>query len=227
MVRTQVAFILMSVHVFCGCVGAADGDTTPVGFTPVESTEGSCDLVEERVLALDEEAPTRISGDDILLRAEGMHLSTLHYPDETTLPIEVNVVYSAGDVVFYDRDLVGSPDVEVVEECIDAVEVAVLVDVVSDDGLFNEVGIPVHLVGIIENESHWEATLDVSTLGGTYEVTEVDPGAFDRIELRIEGFFVTQGSGGLITGVAISGEEEETFDVAEWVPPGQEGDQSR
>jgi len=206
-----------------GCIDAADSDTEPVGFSEITGTEGSCELLEEVELALDEDAPIRLSGDDILLRAEGLHLSTLSYPDGTSLPVEVTVTYSSGDVIFYDRDLVGSPDVDVVEACFDAVEVAVIIDITSDDGVIDAQGLQVHLVGLVENESSWDAVLDPGDLGGTYEITEVDPAAFDSIQLVVEGTFVTQGSGGVISGIGTLGEETETFDVAEWVPPGQEG----
>jgi len=228
--KRRWALQLVLLAGFAGaCVDAADSDTNPVGFEPIDTSDGSCELLEERALQLNEEAPIGISGDDILLRAEGFHLSTLHYPDETSLPIEVTVTYSAGAVTFFDREVEGSPDAETVAACIDTVEVAVIMDISSEDGIFDETGLPVHIVGIIENESSWSTTLNLEDLGGTYEVTEVDPTAFTDIEIAIEGTFVTQGSGGVIEGLGwadgrrTTGAEPVSFAIAEWVPPGQEG----
>ncbi len=222
MVRNSALFIGMGLIAGTGCTQASDNDTTS-GFDTIEDQKGSCELIEELALGVDEESPITLSGDDILLRAEGQHLSTLSYPDQASLQVGVNVTYSSGDVTFYDRDVVGTPDLEVAEGCFDTLEVAVVVDIVSDDGVFNELAIPVHLIGIVENESSWTATIDPDNLGGTYEVTEVDPAAYDDVQLLLEGTFVTQGSGGVITGLATSGDLVDEFEVAQWVPPGQEG----
>jgi len=221
MVRIHEA-ALFALLAGVGCTSASDNDTDSNGFEAPDKTDGGCDLIEEITLAIDEESPIRLTGDDVLLRSEGSHLSVLHYPDGSSLPIQVNVTYSAGDIVFYDREIIGSPDLDVVSACFDAVEVAVVIDLVSDDGAFNELAIPAHLVGIIEDEASWTATIDPATLSGTYETTE-DTSGYDTVEFLIEGEFVVQGSSGLITGVGTTGEEETEFRVVEWKAPGETG----
>jgi hypothetical protein len=223
MPRIQVAVSVTFIAVWAAaCTTASDSDPDESGFETVETTEGSCDLIEELSLTVDEVSPNGLNGDDLLLRAEGTHLSTLTYADDTAIPIHVTVTYSAGDVTYYDRDLSGDPDPALVASCIDGIEVAVLLDIVTDDGVFNELLIPVHLIAHVEDESFWSTTIDPADFGGTFEITEIDPASFDTIEIVIEGTFGIEGSEGRFSGVAV-GDTVEHFEIARWVAFGQEG----
>ncbi|MBW2255860.1 MAG: hypothetical protein JRI25_14855 [Deltaproteobacteria bacterium] len=201
-----------------GCLGEQMGDEAAV-----------CAAVGSEVIALDEVAPGGFSPNDVLTYAAGTHAEILSW-ESGGAPLTLTVTHDGGDVLWVDYEWEddGSGQ-ELMLDCPDQLEIRARVTFATEDGSFDE-GWWVTLASALGDQASFFQTLDLDALGGTYEVTEVDPDDFDAVDAHVSGRFDEDGSNGEIVGQAEGSEGSgpegvayaENFDIATWDDPSSE-----
>jgi hypothetical protein len=169
-----------------------------------------CAWAGSQVIALDETSAGGFTPNEVLALVGGAHDEVLSWTDGGETPLTITVTHDGGAVLWVDYELEDDGSgVELMLDCPDRLE--------FDAAALGE-------------EASFFQRLDLDALGGTYEVTEVDPDDYDAVEARVSARFDAGGSTGEIVGQAEgsegSGDEgvayAENFDIATWEDPSPE-----
>lgn len=166
-----------------------------------------CDDITSR-LDPDEVSPLGFSGADVLTPIAAARTTAATWPEppregETTVTI---AVAGNGDPTFHERSVSEDADTDALSDadpaCPDQLEVPVLVTFGSADGAFDE-ALPMSVWALTASDPvSGSVPLDVDALTGTYTIEEIDPSAWDDVELSFEN---TWGPDATLTGqVSIS-----------------------
>lgn len=217
------------VLIATGCGSASDVDAGDIPDT--EPAWTGCGVVDEVALGLDAVSPLGFSGDDLLLWAEGRHTTTLSWSVGGTTGLSLDVVYDGLGARFLEVAWRAQEGTEkaIPADCTDRLVVGARIDVVTDDGAFDE-SFDAELGGTQGDTASFGVTLDPATLGGAYTVREVDPASFDTVRLFVDGRFDALGTAGSVVGQG-EGTDSGTdpdgvafalrFDVATWGAVGE------
>lgn len=209
-------------------VACGPAEDTQSGFADIKKPSGSqpgtCDVVESVPLAVDEQVgdPMFFSAADALGELTGVTNTTniLTYPNEDTMGLEVEFVYTDGAINYVTRENNGVLTPDQISKCFDAIEIEGVFTFVSNDGVFNET-----FTGVLQATKRREGRFVVehaqSAIGGTWtpETSGIDPVEHPDLTLEWDGQITNLGSEGVIR--AYSGDYE--LDVASWNPPPTQG----
>lgn len=201
------------------------GDDGPKGFTTTHSgtQDGSCDVLQERAAAVDEQvvAPLGFSAQNALDEITGVTNTTniFEYPDTTTINLEIEFVYTGGPVTYVEREVVGVLPQNELDKCVTALEIEGTFSFMTGDGSFDE-----EFTGVLSAIKRREGVFAVelpSPLTGTWtpEDSDIDSGAYPGLVLELDGWIDPGGSGGEIVGV--SGDDR--VPAGTWAPPVSQG----
>jgi hypothetical protein len=213
----RIAFL--SLVLTSGCLGDQFADEAAV-----------CAWAGSQVIALDETSAGGFTPNEVLALVGGAHDEVLSWTDGGETPLTITVTHDGGAVLWVDYELEDDGSgVELMLDCPDRLEFDAEVDFATEDEAFDEVW-SVTVASALGEEASFFQRLDLDALGGTYEVTEVDPDDYDAVEARVSARFDAGGSTGEIVGQAEgsegSGDEgvayAENFDIATWEDPSPE-----
>lgn len=214
---------LVSLLVACG-----GGEDTHQGFTTnttkTGSQAGSCVVLEERALAIDEfvTEPLSMAPEDVLVELTGVSNTTnvFTWPDENTIDLEIEFTYTDGPITYVARDNEGVLSPAELEYCFTAIEFEGSLTFTTGDGAFAETA-PVTLQAKARRDGVIVFTIPQGSLGGSWtpDLSGIDAAAYPNLDLLFEGDITNLGSSGTITGV--SGSDE--LPVGTWSPPPTNG----
>jgi hypothetical protein len=186
-----------------------------------------CEAVDTVVLADGEDSSLGFGGDDLLALAGGEHAGTLAWAKGGETPVLVTVTHQGGEIRFEDREWTddGSGMEPALGDCPDVVAGDVTLAFATEDGAFDE-SFELAIESADGAEASFWKELDLDALGGTYEVTEIDPAEYDAVRAFLQGTFDAEGSHGVVDGQAerVEGDPSDpdstasatAFDIATW-----------
>ena len=220
---TAVAF-LIAVY---GCEGSGDGGTTgnSVFGGQTGSEPAKCEPVQTTSIGLDETTPLGFTVSEALAFTEGSHTATLSWIAGESSELTVEVTPSSDGALFEEREY--RSDESGIEMamlgCQDAVVIEASVTFITEDGAFDEQW-EFKLEAIQAEQVTGFQQLDLDKLGGSYQVTEVDPAEYDEITAFVDFSFEPERFSGEISGQAsrVGGEGDDSvasatnFEIATW-----------
>lgn len=198
------------------------------GFTTggnTTETEGSCDVVEETPLAVDEAVgnPMNFAPQDALNELTGVTNTTNVYtfPDGLTVNLETGFLYDGGDCYYRIREKSGVLSQAELLACFTAIELEGQMFFQTGDGLFDETFDSV-LQAEERRKAHFLTLVDPDTLTGTWTPADsgLDAAELGDFMLEFDGLIDPLGSEGTITAVSSDGSRTP---VATWAPPPTQG----
>lgn len=191
---------------------------------PVNSAEGSCVVVSETELAVDEQAPTPLnfSAQQALNELAGgtNEINTLFWPDQMSTSVNVVFAHDGGAPTMVVRETQGILSQQELVRCFTALEIPGTLTFTTGDGAFTET-FDVILKAKDRKDAAFYIEVSQGSLVGSWTPTTsgLDAG-LTGLTMVFDGEMTSLGSDGLIKGVEASGTEHE---VATWAPPPTQG----
>jgi hypothetical protein len=186
-----------------------------------EKTSG-CYQVTTTQLGLHQASPLGFSAADALVQIEGDRTETLLYAKGGDTALSFGALYNGGATRFVESEYRSYDDgPEPAIDCPPAVLVDIDVSFSTADGAFAETWKATARAEDVQSASLFY-DIDLKTLAGSYQVTEVDPSKYDEVKLSASVLFLSSDASGSLTGqanrVESSGPDgvasSERFDVA-------------
>jgi hypothetical protein len=184
-----------------GCSGSPDGPQAGGQFGS-ESSSG-CLAVSTTMLPMAEASVLGFSGADLMALVGGDHAATLAWAKGGSTEATVSVNTQATEARYLDREWTDDGSgIELAMDCPDVLEVDVIVGFTTADGAFRESWTSKIMAPTAAQASFFQE-LDLAALGGSYQVTEVNPAEFDEVRAFLDADFDAEGVHGRIDGQAI------------------------
>jgi hypothetical protein len=207
--RFTAQALLAAAALGCGADSHSATQTGPsvIGGQTGEETTG-CQPVQTRMLAWSERSPLGFSADELLNSLGVERDSRLTWNDGTSTTLSLALARGAsGSVEYQERDYVSDssgaePAALIGMDCLDVVSIPVTLTFSTGDGKFaEEWALP--LLAESATRATGFSEIELSTLEGSFTVTQIDPAQFDEVLAHVT---LTLGSSvwsGTISGQAV------------------------
>jgi hypothetical protein len=198
--------LLAAAALGCGAdsPSASPNEPSVIGGQTGEETTG-CRPVQTRMLAWSERSPLGFSADELLNSLGAERDTRLTWNDGTSTTLSLALARGAsGSVEYQERDYVSdnSGAELVATECLDVVSIPVTLTFATGDGRFTE-DWELPLLAESVTRATGFSKIELSTLEGSFTVTQIDPAQFDEVLAHVN---LTLGSSvwsGTVSGQAV------------------------
>lgn len=205
-------------------VACGPAEDTNNGFTTGGNTtndDGTCNVVEERQLAIDETIgnPMNFSAENMLGELTDVTNTTnvYVYPDTLSIDLYTEFLYTDGDVFYRVREKDGVLTQDELAACFTAIEVEGTIVFRTGDGAFDET-FDVVFQAEERRLAHYVVDVDPASLGGTWtpEDSGLDSAELGTYTLRFSGSIGILGSEGEVFAITADGDKHA---VGTWEEP--------
>jgi hypothetical protein len=194
-----------------GCSSDARGDDRAGGDTGGDTgmDMASCLPVSTTPVALDEATPLDLTGAEVLDLVSGEHAASLAWAKGGGTELTLTVEHTGAGARYVDRAWnEDDSGLESLGECGDLVEVYVSIGFSTRDGAFREAWAATAVSATTASDARAARLTPPEQIAGTYQVTEVDPAAYDELALLFELSFDATGAHGHVSGQATQGPDD-------------------